>query len=123
MPNSTSGGRIEIGERMTQTLRRETREETGIEISVDRFVHFEELFFYYDPSGKAYHGLHFYFVCSPITVILHTDGRVNDSSAGKPRWVEMLDLQPQDFQYHGDMILGLLEPEGLHETLSQKVDR
>lgn len=101
------GGGINIGERMEETLKREAQEETGIEIDVVRFVHFEEVFFYYDPSDRAYHGLHFYFICRPKTLRLLTDDQVDDGSAEKPRWVEILDLHPEDFQFHGDVVLEL----------------
>lgn len=101
------GGGIEIGERIEATLKRETREETGIEIDVVRFAHFEEVFFYYDPSDRAYHGLHFFFICRPKTLALLPDDQVDDAAAEKPRWVEMLGLHPEDFQLHGDVVLAL----------------
>ena len=101
------GGGVQKGELMEETLKRETREETGIEITVERFAHFEEAFFYYDPSKRAYHGLHFYFICRPKTLDLLADDLVNDGSAEKPRWVEIRELQPEDFQMHGDIILNL----------------
>lgn len=101
------GGGIQIGERMEETLKRETGEETGIEIEVVRFAHFEEVFFYYDPSDSAYHGLHFYFICRPKTLRLLPDDHVVDGSAEQPRWVETLNLHPEDFQLHGDILLQL----------------
>ena len=101
------GGGVQVGERMEETLKRETREETGIEIAVERFAHFEEAFFYYDPSKRAYHGLHFYFICIPKTLRLSPDDQVDDGSAEQPRWVEIPGLHPEDFQYHGDVILEL----------------
>lgn len=101
------GGGIQIGERMEETLKRETREETGVEIQVVRFVHFEEIFFYYDPSDRAYHGLHFYFICRPKMLRLLPDDHVVDGSAEQPRWVEIQNLQPEDFQSHGDVVLAL----------------
>lgn len=101
------GGGINIGERMEETLKRETQEETGIELDVVRFAHFEEVFFYYDPSDRAYHGLHFYFICRPKTLRLLADDQVDDGSAEKPRWVEIRGLHPADFQIHGDVVLKL----------------
>lgn len=64
------GGGIKIGERMEETLKREAQEETGIEIDLVRFAHFEEVFFYYDPSDRAYHGLHFYFIWTKWGLVL-----------------------------------------------------
>ena len=101
------GGGIQIGERMEEALKRETREETGIEIDAVRFVHFEEVFFYYDPSDRAYHGLHFFFLCQPKTLTLLPDDSVEDGSAEQPRWIEICNLYPEDFQIHGDKILEL----------------
>jgi len=99
------GGGINTGERMEKTLKREAQEETGIKIDVVRFAYFEEVFFYYDPSDRAYHGLHFYFICRPKTLRLLTDDQVDDESAEQPRWVEILGLHPEDFQLHGDVVL------------------
>ena len=101
------GGGIHIGERIEEALKRETREETGIEIDVVRFIHFEEAFFYYDPSDKAYHGLHFFYLCKPKTLRLLPTEQAGDGSAEKPRWVEMRGLHPEDFQFHGEVVLEL----------------
>ena len=101
------GGGIHIGERMQETLKREVREETGMEISVGQFLRFEEVFFYYDPSGKAYHGLHFYFICRSKTLKLPADEEVDDESAEQPRWVEIHSLHPEEFQILGEVIMNL----------------
>jgi 8-oxo-dGTP pyrophosphatase MutT (NUDIX family) len=99
------GGGIETGERVEETLRREVREETGLEIRVARLAFFDELFFYYDPSGRAYHGLHLYFLCAAAAGDLLADDQVVDGSAGSPRWVEVDGLLPGDFQHGGEMVL------------------
>jgi 8-oxo-dGTP diphosphatase len=101
------GGGIEVGEKIAETLVRETREETGLEIAVGKLVHFDELFFYYDPSGRAYHGLHFYYLCRPLTRELLPDNRVQDGSAGQPRWVAVDSLRSEDFQSQGEAIMRL----------------
>jgi len=101
------GGGIEVGERMAETLKREALDETGVEIEVGRLIHFEEVFFYYDPSDRAYHGLHFFFLCQARTVETLPDEQVVDDAAEKPRWVEIATLKPEDFQYHGEVILAL----------------
>ena len=102
------GGGVHTGERIKDTLKREVKEETGLEIEVGRFAHFEEIFFYFNPSEKAYHGLHFFYLCSALTLQLTADERVDDFAAEKPRWVEITDLQPQDFQVHGEAILSII---------------
>ena len=101
------GGGIEVGESIEETLKREVREECGIEIAVECFAHFEELFFYYDPSGRAYHGLHFYYICHPQSIDLLSDDQVCDGSAEKPRWMEIANLHARDFQSQGERIIEL----------------
>lgn len=101
------GGGMRPEERLEDALKRELKEETGIEIEVDRLAHFEEVFFYYDPSDRAYHGLHFFYLGIPKTYELLDDDRVDDSAAEKPRWREISELRPHDFQLHGEMILKL----------------
>jgi 8-oxo-dGTP pyrophosphatase MutT (NUDIX family) len=107
------GGGVKVGERIEDTLRREVREEAGIEISVGRLLDFAELFFIYDPSGKAYHGLHFYYLCRPRTLDLLDDDQVVDDAAEKPRWVEIEALRPQDFQSHGEALVVLFRETAL----------
>ncbi len=106
------GGGIEVGERIEDTLKREVREETGIEITVGPLVDFAEIFFIYDPSGKAYHGLLLYFLCHPTTFELLDDDQVDDDAAEKPRWVEIDTLRPQDFQGHGQRIIEICREAG-----------
>jgi nucleoside triphosphatase len=56
------GGHIELGERMEDALRREIREETGLEIRELAFLGFQE--FVYDPAfWKKRHFIFFDFVC------------------------------------------------------------
>ena len=101
------GGGIGIGERIEDALRREIREETGIEVDIGELAHFEELFFYYDPSQTAYHGLYFYYLCRPKTIELLDDSQVDDDVAEQPRWVSIEGLRSQDFQVHGEIVLEL----------------
>jgi L-amino acid N-acyltransferase YncA/8-oxo-dGTP pyrophosphatase MutT (NUDIX family) len=106
------GGGIHAAESIEQALQREVREETGIAIHVERFLHLEELFFYYDPSDTPYHGLHLFYQCRPRTLHLLADGQVDDGSAEKPRWVDVRELRPDQFQAHGPTILHLCQTLG-----------
>lgn len=57
---SLPGGRAELGESAEQTLRRELREELGVEIEVVRLLWVVENFFPYD--ARNYHELALYFL-------------------------------------------------------------
>lgn len=59
---SLPGGRVELLEASPDALRREMREELGIEIEVDRPLWVAENFFQY--GGKAFHELGLYFLIS-----------------------------------------------------------
>src|SRR5215471_3192799 len=54
------GGRAEFGETADQTLRREMREELGLEVEVVRLLWFVENFFTY--AGKRNHEISMYFL-------------------------------------------------------------
>ncbi len=114
------GGGVEVGEAIEDTLIREVFEETGIKIEVEKFVHFNEIFFYYDPSRRAYHGLHFYYRCRPLTTAILEDDRVQDGSAEKPRWIDIDTLREDEFQADGAMILSLLPSEAYSRSTEKR---
>lgn len=103
------GGKIEIGENIEDALRREVREETGIEVAVERFRHFEEQFFYYDPTGEAFHCFLFFYLCRPQTITLIPDDQVADGEVEKPRWVQVGGLKREDFHNWGDIALDIIQ--------------
>ncbi|MBZ0297506.1 MAG: NUDIX domain-containing protein [Anaerolineae bacterium] len=102
------GGGVEPGERLEEALRREVREESGLEIATMRLVQVNEDFFYYDPGDRAYHSYYFIYECQPLTFELIADADVDDDTAEKPRWVVADGLSAADFQHSGDVIMDLL---------------
>ena len=102
------GGAVEIGETIEDALHREVREETGIEIKVEKFLKFGEMFFYYDPEDLAFQNIAFFYLCSPETTELIADELVDDGEAEKPRWVDLGSIKKEDFQKNGYGILDLI---------------
>jgi ADP-ribose pyrophosphatase YjhB (NUDIX family) len=83
------GGGVRIGEKLADSLKREVKEETGINIKVGAFIYFKEQFFYYDPKDEAFQMLNFFYLCKPLTHKLLRDGEVNDEEAEHPRWLSL----------------------------------
>ena len=103
------GGGSEPGERLEQTLRREVREETGIEIQVEECLLWRERFFYYDPLDVAFHSFTFFFRCQPLTFKPIADDQVDDGESEKPRWLAIENLHAEQFQFLGAETLALLK--------------
>jgi len=87
------GGHIELGERMEDALKREIKEETGLDIHDIKFVCFQE--FIFDPAFyKRKHFIFFDFACKTDS----TDVKLNQE-AEEYAWVTLdealkLDIEP-----------------------------
>lgn len=107
------GGGSEVGERLEAAVRREVREETGLEIEIERFVEFKEDFFYYDPLDVAFHGLMFFYLCKPLTLQLAADDQIEDGEVERPRWVPIDQLRAEDIHSHGEIVLRAVQKKDL----------
>lgn len=103
------GGGIEIGERLEVGLKREVKEETGIDIIIDKLIFMKENFFYYQPLDEAYHAFLFFYLCRPVTQNLLADDAVNDLESKKPRWVLISSIKPDDISDLSDDIYSSLQ--------------
>lgn len=101
------GGGIELGEKIENALRREIKEETGINVKIEKFLTFRESFTYYDPFDEATHNFSFFYVCKPLGTELVADNKVEDVESEKPRWIDIKTLKKADFHYFGGEIFQL----------------
>jgi 8-oxo-dGTP pyrophosphatase MutT (NUDIX family) len=92
------GGGVEIHEKLEEGLKREVKEETGLEIEVGELVLTKESFFYYQPLDQAFHSFLFFYKCSPLTDNFLADEDVDDLESEKPRWKSIKEIQKEDFQ-------------------------
>jgi len=103
------GGGLEIGEKLEEGLRRETKEETGLDIIIDKLILTKENFFYYQPLDEAYHAFLFFYLCRPTTQNLIADDKVNDLESKKPRWVPLKSVKADDISDLSDEIYSSLQ--------------
>ena len=103
------GGGVAPGERLEAALKREVREETGIEVEVGEMLFFKEDFFYYDPGDRAYHSFLFFFHCTPKTFELASNEQIEDKEVVDPCWVPVSNLRVDDFEGHKELVFSALQ--------------
>jgi len=112
---SLPGGRVELGETLRESLVREVREETGVDVDVDGLIGTAERVVRDDDGEIAFHYVILDYVCTPRS----TEVKAGDDAADA-RWVpvgEMADLH---------LTAGLLEflaDRGVLEGRRLRVDR
>jgi len=102
------GGAVEKGERIEAALCREIKEEAGLTARGDEFLRLTERFFYYDPSREAWQAYLFYYRCTPLDLDLPDEFDVADDATSEPRWVDIQELTPGDFQADGEWLVSYL---------------
>lgn len=100
------GGAADMEDDLETALMREVKEETGIDIAIGEFIHFNENYFYYDPSDEAFDSYQYFFLCNPLTTHLASGDEVDDFEAGDPEWFPIRDLNEKNFQ---GVEMGILE--------------
>lgn len=102
------GGAVDSGETLETTVKREVKEETGIEIEVEKFLDFKEVLFYAEREDKIFHNFSFFYLCKPKTLDLMKDGDVDDGIAEHAQWIDIKTLSKDDMQVGAEGILDFL---------------
>jgi len=92
------GGGVELGEHLHAALKREVREEIGLQVDVGPLLHVEEQFFFDEPTGEAWHALLFFWVCTIRTSNVIGVVNIDDDEVAGVSWVDRASLQEQEFQ-------------------------
>ena len=100
------GGGIDTEDDPEIALKREVKEETGVDISVEKFLHFNKNYFYYDPSSDAFDSYQYFYLCKPLKTHLASGAEVDDLEAEDPEWIHIKDLNEKNFQ---GIEMGILE--------------
>lgn len=102
------GGSVEFGETREEALKREVKEETGLDIEVGKLLHTTETFFYYESEDAAWQFYAFFYLCKPLSFELLADEEVDDDEAKASIWVELDSLKKDDFKDPADEAFGKL---------------
>ena len=82
---------------------------SDLEIEVEKFLTFQEIFFYYEPLDEAYQNFTFFYLCKPITTELLADDKVDqEDESEKPRWVDLKSIKKEEMQTGSEEIFQLL---------------
>jgi len=79
------GGKIDLGEPILDALRREVREEVGIEVDVDDLI---DVFEHVTPGEDNYHFVIIYYLCRPLSCCISH----NPEEVAEAVWVRKSDL-------------------------------
>ena len=93
----------QIKETISEGLKREVKEETGLEVNIGEHFYFIDTFFNYNPKDRPeidesyYSHCHFY-LCEPITLDFCNEEDIDDEECQFPEWVGFGELNEENCQ-------------------------
>lgn len=109
------GGKIDLGEPILEALKREVREEVGIEVDVDDII---DVFEHVTPGEDKCHFVIIYYLCRPLSCrITHNEQEVDEAA-----WVPFSELASYRLAEGARFILAKKFPEFCRTELPGKAD-
>jgi 8-oxo-dGTP pyrophosphatase MutT (NUDIX family) len=117
------GGEVEAGETHEEALRREVREETGIEISaIHEPIHQKEILFFYEPWDEGYDNQSFFYICDARSEEFISDSDLlPDEETCGAHWYPIDQVRCEDLQPCLDEVFPLVK-EKIFEYLETKTN-
>lgn len=96
------GGHMKIGEDSQEAIIREFKEETGLNVKIDKLYSITENFFQ-RKNGKKIHELGFYYLLSPTENLIKEDKDIIENEEGKEtklsfKWFNINNIENVDFR-------------------------
>ncbi len=82
------GGKVEFGEALEEALLREMKEETGLDIQVEKFLSFKQAIY----PQYNYHSIIFFFLARPLNLEFHPNEEPEDIGFFSPEEAAGMDL-------------------------------
>jgi 8-oxo-dGTP diphosphatase len=91
------GGGLNLGESLHEGLKREAREELGVEIEVGELLHADDMVYFHDPNGVAAHLVRLYYCCTTNAKEFHYENAEERAEFLEIGWVSLDNMNPDDF--------------------------
>jgi len=93
------GGGIKIGETIEEALKREVKEETGLDIKMGDVVACENSFFKYRQKEKYVQSILMYYLCEIVGGEISSDFLAESEKdyVGTPEWIDLEDIEKIKF--------------------------
>jgi mutator protein MutT len=100
------GGKIDIGESINNALKREVKEETGLDVEIGRIVHCESSFFKFRFEDKCVQSILMYYLCKRVGGELSTAffDEHEKEYADMPEWINLDDVSKIKFYNSADSL-------------------
>lgn len=100
------GGGVDLGETISDALKREFKEETGLDIEIGKVLACENSFFKVPFENKCVHAILMYFLCKRTGGELTTEyfDEHEKEYAGMPEWISMEEIDKIKFYNSADSI-------------------